>query len=207
MLQYMTMTSSMTLQADQKLRVAQLQTQQGQGVGRQLNNCGHGRGCGGCVRGCGQGRRGRRSQGRSSRGYNPYSLSREGYDSFVLEGRRYLLEEWDFLLYQQREAVIKAKNNSGWWNGYNPLEGFVLDHTGRPTLSMLLVTAVQSIIGQVSQSHDSGMTTNIPPPPAVPLPPPPPPVIDTRNNISPAQDGLVFERTAIIEVTHSALVK
>ena len=196
MSQYMTMTSSMTPQDDQRSRVAQVQTQRGHPDGNQFNNRSRGQGRGGRFRGRGRGGRGGRGRGRHSRGYNPYSLSRGGYDSFIPEARSYPPEEWNRLSDDQQNSVIKAKVDSGWLNGYTPPEGFVLDQTGRATPSTSMVAAVQSVIGQISQSQtdtECRMIPNIPSPPA--LPPRFPSVIQTPNATAPSQAVMAFGYT------------
>ena len=149
MSQYMTMTSLMTLQDEQLSCIALLHRQTGccgANVGRGCS-CG----CGGCGCGRGLGGHGGRHRERGSRGYNPYSISQGGYNSFKAEARSYLPEEWDRLSSQKKEAVVKSKQEAGWINSYTPPEGFTLDGNGRPTPSTLLVAAIQLVIGQVNE--------------------------------------------------------
>ena len=79
--------------------------------------------------------------------------------------------------------------DAGWMNAFTPPVGFILNDQGRPTPSNSLVSAVQSVIGQVT--NHTGHEPPIPPPPALP------PMINAPVMTSPAQAGLAFGRNGV----------
>ena len=188
MSQYMTMTSTMTSNDGQRSKISALS---GRGGNNSFTGRGRGRGRG--RGGRGRGGRGRfngrgRGRGHHTRQHNPYAMARS-YNSFVPEARSYTSEEWRSLTNDQKEAVIKAKMDAGWMNAFTPPVGFILNDQGRPTPSNSLVSAVQSVIGQVT--NHTGHEPPIPPPPALP------PMINAPVMTSPAQAGLAFGRNGV----------
>ena len=94
----------------------------------------------------------------------------QSYKSFVPEARSYPPDKWNALSGAQKEAVIKTKSDAGWINSYTPPVGYNLDAQGRPTLSNSLVTAVQYVVGQVSNQSSLMMSNTLMPPPPALLP-------------------------------------